>query len=113
MLSVPKANSQKYEGVIEAVENIEGDGIIYAGTRKKVEEVAEYLIDNKINADYYHAGRTKDERKNVQESFFAESGICVIVATNAFGMGIDKPDIRYVIHLGYARHIRKLYTRIW
>ena len=91
-------NSQKYEGLIEAIENIEGDGIIYAGTRKKVEEVAEYLINHNINADYYHAGRTERERKDVQESFFTESGISVIVATNAFGMGIDKADIRYVIH---------------
>ena len=94
-----ETNSQKYEGVIEAVENIEGDGIIYAGTRKKVEEIAEYLIDNGINADYYHAGRTEHERKDVQESFFSKSGISVIVATNAFGMGIDKSDIRYVIHI--------------
>ena len=93
-----ESNSQKYETLIGLIENIEGNGIIYAGTRKKVEEVAEYLNDHKINADYYHAGRTEDERKNIQESFFSESGISVIVATNAFGMGIDKADIRYVIH---------------
>ena len=93
-----ESNSQKYEGLIEAIENIEGNGIIYAGTRKKVEEVAEYLINNNINADYYHAGRTERERNNVQESFFSNNGIDVIVSTNAFGMGIDKADIRYVIH---------------
>ena len=92
------SNSQKYHAIIEIANTIKGKGIIYCGTRKKVKEVAKHLDNMKIKSDYYHAGRSEDERLYVQNSFFSDEGIQVIVATNAFGMGIDKPDIRYVIH---------------
>ena len=92
------SESHKYDALTELVENISGKGIIYAGTRKKVEEVSTYLKSLKINSDYYHAGRPKDERLHIQDSFFSDGGIQIIVATNAFGMGIDKEDIRFVIH---------------
>lgn len=92
------SESHKYDALTELVENISGKGIIYAGTRKKVEEVAHYLKSLEINSDYYHAGRPENERLNIQDSFFSDSGIQIIVATNAFGMGIDKEDIRFVIH---------------
>ena len=94
------SNSDKYQIVVEIANTIKGKGIIYAGTRKKVEEIANHLNKmESIKSDYYHAGRSENERLKVQNSFFSnQNGIQIIVSTNAFGMGIDKADIRYVIH---------------
>ena len=72
-------------------------GIIYCLSRKKVEELAEILRANGINASAYHAGMESNVRSAVQDDFIKEN-IDVIVATIAFGMGIDKPDVRFVIH---------------
>ncbi len=72
-------------------------GIIYCLSRKKVEEVAEVLIINGIKALAYHAGLDSKQRADIQDRFLMED-IDVIVATIAFGMGIDKPDVRFVIH---------------
>ena len=93
------SNSDKYQIVVEIANTIKGKGIIYAGTRKKVEEIANHLNKmESLNSDFYHAGRSESERLKVQNSFFSNGGIQIIVSTNAFGMGIDKADIRYVIH---------------
>ena len=77
--------------------NPEKSGIIYCLSRKKVEELAEILQANGINARAYHAGMDSATRTQNQDDFLMEK-IDVIVATIAFGMGIDKPDVRYVIH---------------
>ncbi len=76
------------------------NGIIYAGRRRETEEVADFLRKRGFRADFYHAGLEPHERTRVQEAFFDDSGngLDIVVATNAFGMGIDKPDIRYIIH---------------
>ena len=76
------------------------NGIIYAGRRRETEEIADFLQRRKFRADFYHAGLEPQERKRVQEAFFddTENGLDIVVATNAFGMGIDKPDIRYIVH---------------
>ncbi len=74
-----------------------GGAIIYCATRKQTEEVAEYLSTKKVNASYFHAGLSPERKKNVQKRFI-EGDLRVITATNAFGMGIDKPDVRLVIH---------------
>ena len=76
------------------------NGIIYAGRRRDTEEIADFLQRYKYRADFYHAGLEPQERKRVQEAFFdnSENGLDIVVATNAFGMGIDKPDIRYIVH---------------
>ncbi|RKU35742.1 RecQ family ATP-dependent DNA helicase [Candidatus Poribacteria bacterium] len=75
-------------------------GIIYAGRRRETEEIADFLQRRRFRADFYHAGLEPHERNRVQEAFFddSENGLDIVVATNAFGMGIDKPDIRYIIH---------------
>ena len=75
-------------------------GIIYAGRRRDTEEIADFLQRRGFRADFYHAGLEPQERKHVQEAFFdnSENGLNIVVATNAFGMGIDKPDIRYIVH---------------
>ena len=76
------------------------NGIIYAGRRRETEEIAAFLQRRRFRADFYHAGLEPQERKRVQEAFFdnSENGLDIVVATNAFGMGIDKPDIRYIVH---------------
>ena len=76
------------------------NGIIYAGRRRETEEIADFLQRRGFQADFYHAGLEPHERTRVQEAFFdnSEDGLNIVVATNAFGMGIDKPDIRYIVH---------------
>lgn len=75
----------------------QGTGIVYARNRKLCRDIAEYLHQNGISADYYHAGLDALQRNRKQEAWI-ENRIRVIVATNAFGMGIDKPDVRFVLH---------------
>ena len=83
-------------------------GIIYCLSRKKVEELAEILKANGINASAYHAGMDSSARSDVQDAFIKEN-IDVIVATIAFGMGIDKPDVRFVIHYDMPKSLEGYY----
>lgn len=75
-----------------------GTGIVYVRNRKKTQEVAEFLNDNGITADFYHAGLDPKVRDRKQDDWM-KGNVRVIVSTNAFGMGIDKPDVRFVIHI--------------
>ena len=75
----------------------EGGAIVYCATRRKTEEVANFLTEQGISADRFHAGLQPEEKKSVQRRFI-EGELRAIAATNAFGMGIDKPDVRLVIH---------------
>ncbi len=83
-------------------------GIIYCLSRKKVEELAEVLQANQIKALPYHAGMDSQQRSENQDAFLKEN-IDVIVATIAFGMGIDKPDVRYVIHYDMPKSLEGYY----
>ncbi len=83
-------------------------GIIYCLSRKKVEELAEILQTNEISAKAYHAGMDSVMRSQTQDDFIMEK-IDVIVATIAFGMGIDKPDVRYVIHYDIPKSLEGYY----
>ena len=83
-------------------------GIIYALSRKRVEELAEILRANDINARAYHAGMDSAPRSQTQDDFIMER-IDVIVATIAFGMGIDKPDVRFVIHYDIPKSLEGYY----
>ena len=91
---------QKYELLEKTIHSLKGNGIIYAGRRIETEEIAAFLQQKGYRADFYHAGRELHERKQIQEAFFDDSknGLHIVVATNAFGMGIDKANIRYIIH---------------
>ena len=91
---------QKYELLKQCISSFAGKGIIYAGRRRETQEIADFLQKQGCSADYYHAGREGAERKNIQEAFFDDStnGLDIVAATNAFGMGIDKADIRFIIH---------------
>ena len=75
----------------------EGGAIVYCATRRQCEEIAEFLQSKEAKADFFHAGLSPEIRKDVQRRFI-EGGLDVIAATNAFGMGIDKPDVRLVVH---------------
>jgi ATP-dependent DNA helicase RecQ len=75
-----------------------GSGIIYARNRKKTREIAEFLSASGISAQFYHAGLDQKERKARQQEW-TKGKVRVMVATNAFGMGIDKPDVRVVVHM--------------
>ncbi|NOZ48069.1 MAG: RecQ family ATP-dependent DNA helicase [Chlorobi bacterium] len=75
-----------------------GSGIVYVRNRKKTKEVALFLRENNITADYYHAGLSHEIR-NKKQDYWKKNKIRIIVSTNAFGMGIDKPDVRFVVHL--------------
>jgi len=96
---VPTANSQKVENILNLLTtNAEiGSGIIYVGTRAKADEILEVLTDNGIKAVGYHAGMDANSRNWVQEQFM-KGQASVVVATNAFGLGINKKDLRFVIH---------------
>ena len=74
-----------------------GGAIVYCATRRQTEEIAEFLQAKGVEANYFHAGLSPETKKNVQDSFI-RGELRAIVATNAFGMGIDKPDVRLVIH---------------
>jgi ATP-dependent DNA helicase RecQ len=87
----------------------EGDaGIVYCQSRRKVEETAQWLSDEGIPALPYHAGLEADTRRRHQDRFLREDGL-VIAATIAFGMGIDKPDVRFVAHLDLPKNIEAYY----
>ena len=83
-------------------------GIVYCLARKRVEEIAAWLNNKGLNALPYHAGLPADVRQKNQERFLREDGI-IIVATIAFGMGIDKPDVRFVAHLNLPKSIEAYY----
>lgn len=88
----------KLRHMLRIINNIPGTGIVYVRSRLKTKEIAEFLQQNNISADFYHAGLTTTVRDEKQSAW--KSGATrVIVATNAFGMGIDKPDVRFVIHI--------------
>jgi len=83
--------------VLRSLRKEQGSGIIYVNSRKRAKVVAEMLVANNIKADFYHAGLPQEMRDRKQTAWSAGESR-VIVATNAFGMGIDKPDVRFVIH---------------
>ena len=84
------------------------DGIIYVGTRKDVDALQVLLEIKDVKAGRYHAGMTDEERNQMQEDFLYDN-LSVMVATNAFGMGIDKPNVRYVIHYNMPKNMEAYY----
>lgn len=85
--------------LVDKVWRTEGQGIVYAGTRKKVEQLTRRLKEAGLSAAAYHAGLSSAQREKAQQQFIAGS-VKAVVATNAFGLGIDKNDIRFVHHFG-------------
>ena len=94
----PQGQKQKDEALLRFLDEAGRPGIIYASTRKRCEEVAEMIRDQRrLRVGVYHAGLEHDDRRRSQEQFM-RGGLDVVVATNAFGMGIDKADVRFVLH---------------
>lgn len=89
--------SSKENKLLTILKKVEGSGIVYCKTRRRTKEVADLLTQNGIIADYYHAGLSIEERHKKQEDWI-HSKTRIISCTNAFGMGIDKPDVRTVVH---------------
>ncbi len=99
---VPTTGGEKFSHIHQILmadlpPDMPGGAIVYCATRRQAEEVAEFLQDKEVAAGYFHAGLPPETKKNVQQCFISGE-LRVIVATNAFGMGIDKPDVRLVIH---------------
>ena len=98
----------KHLTMLRILRNVSGTGIVYVRNRRKTQEIAEWLSKQGIKAGYYHAGLASITRSERQDQW--KKGIIrVIVATNAFGMGIDKPDVRSVIHLDLPDNLESYY----
>jgi ATP-dependent DNA helicase RecQ len=94
----------KLRRLIKIANNLKGSGIVYLRSRSKTKNITEFLQKNNISAVFYHAGldrMTRDSRQNI----WIKGDTRVMVATNAFGMGIDKPDVRFVVHLNIPDNI--------
>ena len=95
---VVRSSDNKMQQLIHILNSINGSAIVYVRSRKLAKEISEYILNNNISATFYHAGlehSTKDERQKK----WHDDEVRVMVATNAFGMGIDKPDVRIVLHI--------------
>jgi ATP-dependent DNA helicase RecQ len=107
----PKNQEAKLVFIETLIKQRGGAGIIYGATRKIVDDVAVQLQYRQIRAVAYHAGLTADQRERAQNAFMSDQ-LDTIVATNAFGMGIDKPDIRFVIHYNIPGSVEGYYQEV-
>lgn len=101
-------DEDKHRKLIDIVKKVKGSGLVYVRNRRETSEIAMFLKRNGVAADFYHAGVEKEERFKRQESW-KQNIIRVMVATNAFGMGIDKPDVRFVVHLDLPESLEAYY----
>lgn len=101
----------KKEKTLDLVRQFGKPAIIYTSSRKRAEEVTQYLVMNKVKCEYYHAGLPAEIRRRIQDDFISDK-LPVIAATNAFGMGIDKKDIRLIVHYNTTGTIENYYQEI-
>jgi len=105
---VVRKSENKERKLLEILQKVKGSAIVYVRSRKTTQEVAATLVKRGISASYYHAGLNFEERSRRQEEWI-QNHSRVMVATNAFGMGIDKPDVRTVVHLDLPENIEAYY----
>jgi ATP-dependent DNA helicase RecQ len=98
----------KFNKLLDILQKVKGSGIVYCKSRKQAKEIADFLKQHKIAADFYHAGLSNEERNNKQDSWI-KNNIRIIACTNAFGMGIDKPDVRVVVHVAVPDCLENYY----
>ncbi len=106
-----RTDSEKRDALVHRVQWSEKPGIVYTGTRRAAEEIVEALAADGIDALFYHGGLKAKDRHRIQERFM-EGNASVMVATNAFGLGIDKPDIRFVYHYDVPESLDSYYQEI-
>lgn len=109
---VVRTTDHKEEQILHILSRVQGSAIVYVRNRKRAQEVAGWLIEQGMAADFYHAGLTTHERTQKQKAwknYNGKEGIRVMVCTNAFGMGIDKPDVRVVIHRDLPDNLEAYY----
>ena len=94
---VVRHTNKKADDILHILNKVPGSAIVYVRNRQRTQEIAAYLKEKGLSADFYHAGLSAKERSTKQEAW-KKGNTRIIVATNAFGMGIDKPDVRVVIH---------------
>lgn len=95
---IVRYEDSKLAKLMEICHNVKGSGIVYVRNRRATKDIADYLRRQNINAAFYHAGLDMAVR-SLQQNDWLKNKVRVIVCTNAFGMGIDKPDVRFVVHL--------------
>lgn len=105
---VARNTHDKRAELINLINNVKGSGIIYVRSRKATAEVANFLKNQQISSSFYHAGLKSETLSKVQEEWMTGK-TRIIVATTAFGMGIDKPDVRFVIHLALPASLEEYY----
>jgi len=105
---VVQGDENKLRKMLDVIHAVKGSGIIYVRSRRETFEIAKYLNQHQISTDYYHAGLAAEERSVKQENW-KDNKVRVIVATNAFGMGIDKPDVRFVVHKDVPESLEAYY----
>jgi len=98
----------KYGKMLSTLQKVKGTALVYVRNRRATKEVADWLIHHNISAGFYHAGLTIEERQK-QQSDWLSGKVPVMVCTNAFGMGIDKPNVRLVVHLGLPNSLEEYY----
>jgi ATP-dependent DNA helicase RecQ len=105
---VVRKTENKEKKVLEILQKVKGSAIIYVRSRKATQDIANALTKRNIAATFYHAGLNHDDRSKRQDHWI-QNRVRVMVATNAFGMGIDKPDVRIVIHLDVPENLESYY----
>ena len=102
----------KRRALLDAVAEAEPPGIVYVATKRHAEEVADELVDRGVRAAVYHGGLASKRRDEVQEAFMNDAGVDVVVATIAFGMGVDKPNVRFVFHHDVSESVDSYYQEL-
>jgi len=105
---VVRKTENKEKKLLEILQKVKGSAIIYVRSRKATQQIAEWLSKRNIPASFYHAGLSFEDRSKRQEEWIHNKSR-VMVATNAFGMGIDKPDVRLVVHLDLPENLESYY----
>lgn len=105
---IVRKTENKYGALLSVCRSVQGTGIVYVRERRAARDVAAFLCSQGVDAGFYHAGLSKEERGSVQERWM-RGELRIIAATNAFGMGIDKPDVRFVCHFDVPEAVESYY----
>ena len=108
LIYIVRKTEKKLQYLLRIIKHVPGTGVIYVRNRKQTVEVAQFLNHQSISAEFYHAGLKPEHRNLIQENWISGKSR-VIVATNAFGMGIDKPNVRFVIHIDIPDSLEAYY----